>query len=205
MSVIKYTFNKVIFILPEPNIEGLCLAKTSAVPSPLQSSCRDGSWPATDIHLAVLGGLIIHKKTFTMSDTHEISNIAHNVCCDVIYQLKELICEPHTHVLKHGSPDKRVIPMVTFKMTGKNMLWFSQMKNNACITYSPDFNRCQERAVVITDLSLATLLKSTSFVHFYLTRNAFIKTQNRCVFFCIHIKRDFSDACFSFASAPGVS
>ncbi len=88
MSVIKYTFNKVIF-LPEPNIEALCLAsrgKTSAVPSPLQSSCREGSRPATDIHLAVLGGLIIHKKTFTMSDTHEISNIPHNVCCNVIYQ-----------------------------------------------------------------------------------------------------------------------
>ncbi len=119
--------------------------------------------------------------------------------------LKELVCEPHTHVLKHGSPDKRVIPMVTFKMTGKNMLRFSQIKNNACISYSPDSNRCQERAVVITDLSLDTLLKSTGFVPFFLTRKAFIKTQNRCVFFCIHIKRDFSDACFSFASAPGAS
>ncbi len=25
------------------------------------------------------------------------------------------------------------------------------------------------------------------------------------VFFCIHIQQDFSDACFSFASAPGAS
>ncbi len=105
--------------------------------------------------------------------------------------LKELVCEPHTHVLKHGSPDKRVIPMVTFKMTGKNMLWFSQMKNNACITYSPDFNRCRERAVVITDLSLDTLLKSTGFVPFFLTRNAFIKTQNRCIFLHPHQTRLF--------------
>ncbi len=38
-----------------------------------------------------------------------------------------------------------------------------------------------------TDLSLATplatLLKTAVFVPFFLTRNAFIKTRNRCIFF----------------------
>ncbi len=42
-------------------------------------------------------------------------------------------------------------------------------------------------AVATTDLSLATplatLLKTAVFVPFFLTRNAFIKTRNRCIFF----------------------
>jgi len=59
MSVLKYTFNNTT--LPEPRLEGLCC------PSPLQSSCREASRPATDIHLAELGALIIQKQ---ISDTH---------------------------------------------------------------------------------------------------------------------------------------
>ncbi len=55
-----------------------------------------------------------------------------------------------------------------------------------------------------TDLSLATplatLLKTAVVVPFFLTRN-------RCIFFFLHPHRmgDFSDAHFSFASAPGPS
>ncbi len=38
-------------------------------------------------------------------------------------------------------------------------------------------------------LSLATLLKTAVFSPFFLTRNVFIKMQNRCIF-CIQIKRE---------------
>lgn len=35
--------------------------------------------------------------------------------------LQQQTVKSDTHVLKHGSPDKRVIPMVTFIWTGKNI------------------------------------------------------------------------------------
>ncbi len=64
-------------------------------------------------------------------------------------------------------------------------------------------------AVVTTDLSLAiplaTLLKTAVFVPFFLTINAFIKTQNQCIFLHPHQMGDFSDAHYSFVSAPGAS
>ncbi len=41
-----------------------------------------------------------------------------------------------------------------------------------------------------TDLCLATLLKTAVFVPFFLTRNAFIKTWNRCTFFASTFKRE---------------
>ncbi len=48
---------------------------------------------------------------------------------------------------------------------------------------------------------LATLLKTAVFVPFFLAR----KTRNRCIFLHPHQTGDFSDAHFSFASAPGMS
>ncbi len=59
-----------------------------------------------------------------------------------------------------------------------------------------------------TDLSLATPLATllkTVFVPFFLTRNAFIKTWNRCIFLHPNQTGDFSGACFSFTSALGAS
>ncbi len=56
-----------------------------------------------------------------------------------------------------------------------------------------------------TDLSVATLLKTAVFVPFFLTRKAFIKTRNRCIFLHPHQTGDFSDAYCSFASAPDTS
>ncbi len=56
-----------------------------------------------------------------------------------------------------------------------------------------------------TDLSLATLLKTAVFVPFFMTRKAFIKTRNRCIFLHPHQTGDFSDAHCSFVSAPGTS
>ncbi len=55
-----------------------------------------------------------------------------------------------------------------------------------------------------TDLSLATLIK-TVFVPFFLTRSAFIKMRNRCIFLHPNQTGAFSGMCFSFASAPGAS
>ncbi len=43
------------------------------------------------------------------------------------------------------------------------------------------------------------------FVPFFLTRNAFIKMRNRLIFLHPNQTGDFSDACFSFTSAPGAS
>ncbi len=49
------------------------------------------------------------------------------------------------------------------------------------------------------------LIKTAIFIHFFLTRNAFIKTQNQCIFLHPHQAGYFSDGHCSFASAPGAS
>ncbi len=54
-----------------------------------------------------------------------------------------------------------------------------------CVCFIPQPLRCAFTMLcssATTDLSLATLLKTAVFVPFFLTRNAFIKTQNRCFF-----------------------
>ncbi len=61
-----------------------------------------------------------------------------------------------------------------------------------CLFHSSTFEVCDHNvvitwfiraAVATTDLSLATQLKTAVFIPFFLTRNAFIKTRNRCIFF----------------------
>ncbi len=54
------------------------------------------------------------------------------------------------------------------------------------------------------DLSLATLIK-TAFLSPFSWQEKPLLRRGTGVFFCIHIQRDFSDVCFSFASAPGAS
>ncbi len=70
-----------------------------------------------------------------------------------------------------------------------------------CLFNFSTFEVCDHNVVMvhlcssaITDLSLATLLKTAVVVPFFLTRNAFIKTRNRCVFLHPHQTRLFRRA-----------
>ncbi len=78
-----------------------------------------------------------------------------------------------------------------------------------CLFHSSTFEVCDHNVVITwfirtcsatTDLSLATLLKTAVFVPFFKTRNAFIKTRNRCIFLHPNQTGDFSDVHCSFAS-----
>ncbi len=73
-----------------------------------------------------------------------------------------------------------------------------------CEKFSAHTSEARRAAVLSLATPLATLLK-TVFVPFFLTINAFIKTRNWCIFLHPNQTGDFSGACFSFASAPGVS
>lgn len=73
---------------------------TSVQSSPLQSSCRLGSSSLTETDFAVLGGLLIKPQ---INLFYFFKGTGVNLC----------LTEIKTYILKHGSPDRSAIPIVT--------------------------------------------------------------------------------------------
>lgn len=89
----------------DPVRELVLLLPLLLVPPPLHVSCREESWPGMEMDLAVDGGLAGTEK----SDWRAPPSGSNE---DRGAPTSQAACT-HTHVLKHGSPESRNIPMVT--------------------------------------------------------------------------------------------
>lgn len=89
----------------DPVRELVLLPPRLLVPPPLQVSCREESWPGMEMDLAVDGGLERTERCDRGAPAREPAE-------GTGAPSPPAACT-RTHVLKHGSPESRNIPMVT--------------------------------------------------------------------------------------------